>query len=149
MLISLFYYNKKERKKERKKEFNKMNYWDLLSTDLQNHIREIGVFQNCQRIWRRQTSRAIHAMNIVDKYINSNGSINPMLLSTARDIEYCVKYASRLDKHETIWKSFVEGVERSLWDNSYMRYSGEKFYNRTEIAIDILNNRLIVLNDKK
>ena len=113
--------------------------------DLQNYIRVIVVVPNCQKIWRGRSDCIRHALDITKKYTDRNSlmlyQVNPMLHSTAVEIEYCVKYG--LQGKHYLWEEFIRAIEEGLWEDEYTGGVGAKFYNRTERACQMLNKQFV------
>ena len=127
-----------------------MNYfYDVLPSDLQNYIMKIARAPTIQRIWRGHHSCWKHALNIASKYADDDlldkthqlHEFNPMIDSTALELEFCVKH-SLIERRIWIWDEFINVIEHGLWMDEHTGGPGAKYKCRVRAAKEKLEEKI-------
>ena len=133
-----------------------MNYLELLPQELVDYIyqiiaRQIDAAHKFQKCWKKYRAPKIVAAQLRDSVYEDplpgiEPGINVMNPSTSAVIVYAAKVLSgREEKHE--WVLFLSRVAHGLWEDQYTGGPGARYYNRSEIALEVLKTKFNVPHD--
>ena len=129
-----------------------MNYLELLPQELVDYIyqiiaRQIDAAHKFQKCWKKYRAPKIVAAQLRDSvyeefrtFPGMESEIDVMNPYTADVIVYSAKVLSgREERHK--WIMFLRRVEQGLWENQWTGGPGARYYNRSEIAFEVLKTK--------
>lgn len=129
--------------------------WECLPIELRTNILSIrfdirnNACKLIQKNWNKYFARIESAIEIaLELEVDQDGTFLVMWPSNATIMEYCAKVVT--GKHNRgFWKFIIQEIQLGLYKDEYIGGPGSIYYNRTEIACDILvkklnkNNKLV------
>lgn len=129
--------------------------WECLPIELRTNILSIrfdirnNACKLIQKNWNKYFGRIESAIEIaLELEVDQDGTFLVMWPSNATIMEYCAKVVT--GKHNRgFWKFIIQEIQVGLYKDEYTGGPGSIYYNRTEIACDILvkklnkNNKLV------
>ena len=124
-----------------------MDYFNNLPSDIQTYIYQIRLANQLQNSWNKYCQPKIIAMELAKIAWNGDYELDVYELDvynpyTCKIIEYTARTLTGKENAE-FWYQWIEFIDFSLQIDEFTGGPGSKYYNRSEIAYNILRDKFI------